>query len=396
MPRSDSWGTFRMGRWGTIGHKTVWLSSADDPYDGLRFDQLPSWLLIDEVNAKEAVRRITNESGEDTPFVFGPGQFSSIVKRIEDARMAEKSDDDPAYFIEMFKKNAMYKRAYPLIAGAARSYHDSMPHICISPGCHYTSYYSDSNVEKRLARCRSCGNFNGAVRADVLIKDGVPPDEAIASLAGFPYRDLVERSAKSARFFDIALDNQGVALVLSDYKPALKLSRTLPQLRVGDQHFIRGRANRDVLQRNGIRMAREGDIFIQLFSSGADRLDIVERLLSDEQIILDTSVADKYRAEYIDTRWAAEFTKFCTALKNKDILLVHERGVSETLTSLYHMAQKRANVRTIIKRDGKIKFPTSRVLENISPFLLTRAFEITEHAAYDEVSQVFRIGEGEG
>ena len=58
------------------------------------------------------------------------------------------------------------------------------------------------------------------------------------------------------------------------------------------------------------------------------------------------------------------------------------------------MAQRKADKKTVIKKDGKIVFPTKAVLETITPGLMIKAFNITEHAQYTNPRDVFSLGEG--
>lgn len=411
----DIWGMLgKGGRWGSdLRGNLLWSATLDsDPYRKLRMNpgDAPDW-FDESMNARDVVARMIEENGDDLKLYFtgtGTNKYIRVVDRINDAVTGERCRLDPFFFLELYKSEYYTARMYAdMVEQAIAEHTDHMCYFCINPTCHYFTYVSDHKPS--IAKCRACGCMT-SVNAEVIAASGVP-DAVLMSLAVYEFHRIKSGAIISSGLFGLAKDSEYVTMQVYDYRPAARVSKNMPGLVVKGDHFIRGRANRESLMDAG---ADEWvltpdyppghvedqdppplrDLRLQMHNCNKEVVDILRSIIEDPKVFIDPSKAEKFREEYIDTRWDEEFGKFVAALVDDKILKVDSSGVNETLTTLYHMAQRRANKRTIIKKDGKIMFPTKKVLEHINPRLMKQSFDLTEHAQYTDAGQVFALDSG--
>jgi len=399
MPRSESWGTMRMGRWDRWAMETStdalsWRSSDDDPYAGLVAPEPQPESFNVDVNARDYVALIIAEHGEDHLFTFKGAGLYTMTAKLELANVIDKCRRDPVFFVEYYKEHLMHKLSLELVYTAARREETDGPvHICIEPSCLTTRWSAEEDDWPSIRRCDNCGAYT-SVSGAYLMEDGIP-DACIMNMHAQGITELTERIRLNKICYDIAETNEYAKIKILEARPVLVISNEAPQLQVEGDHFIRARVNRDVLREAGINAYEaSSSVSVWFTRSRAQLIELVERLMSDEEIMLDPSRASRFRTEYIEQRWGEEFMVFVNRLNDDGILQVDSSGLNETLTALYHLAQKKAGSRTIIKKNGKIKFPTDDVLENISPLLMATAFMATEHSGYENPGDVFMMGEG--
>lgn len=411
MGKQEDWGTFNTGRWGsTMGMKVTWTANDNgDPYNSVKIDGdwVPEW-FDQSMSAKELFRRIADESGEE-PFTFfyDVSDEAQISERINAAEMGIKCRLDPFYFLEHYKADIHYPSIYKTLSELARSkYPGHIAYVCVRPDCYQIHIKSKERDKVTVQNCVRCNGLT-QVLSDILIEHG-PPDPCLMAMALSNYMSISYSGTKSAILARMADESKYMSIDTFDYAPALKVNKDMPGIRVDGEHFIRGRVNREVLRDHGFNNydnemsdfidgqdeTVHEDLMMRFTNSKMSGLRHMMRIVEDPKVYLDLSKADKFRSEYIDTRWEEEFAQFVSALVDKKILKVDSSGVHDTITTLYHMAQRKAGKRTIIRKTGKIVFPTKDVLEIINPALMTRAFEVSEHAQYTDPSEVFMLGDG--
>jgi hypothetical protein len=400
MPVSEEvqWGRGTSGRWSTsrLSMTTVdmWISEIHgDPYNGLVLPvDRPEWFGMN-LSAQEYCAISMEESG-DIEFNFD-GTFSTLEDRIVDVQDVERCRIDPEYFVSYFKEHIMYPPLYDHILRGAREQDISYsPYICINPRCHNVTYVGDEHANDTPPAIKSCVACSGFTMVhETRIDRGPPPDAVIMALAFFPFKTVRSASKRNRIAMEIAEQSQYCKIRVENGQPFLWISRLAPQLYTRGDHFIRARINREVLSEQNIASGIDtgSNIHAGFVSMNNKQLELLRKLMSDELMNLDPERGSKFREEYIDERWEEELVNFVGKLREKGILLVDSIGMGDTLTALYHLAQKKAGASTVIKKNGNIRFPTSEVLENIDSFMMTRAFEATEHPYHAQPSDVFRL-----
>lgn len=392
MPRSDDFGTYNMGRWAhqsRISNTWSWESVEDDPYHGLRADgEAASW--DEETNARAHVQQACEEHGIDHEFMFGVESmtFEAMNERVASLEQCQR---DPAFAATYLREN-MFSEAYweGLITGV-RAEFNKAHFLCINPTCHRTLFPEESDEYRAIGQCNHCGGMT-MVRDDLLLGAG-PVDGTLHGLLTSSLPGLMRRASINNIMLGLGGAHDCARVQYRSQRPHLYISTDIPQLKVDGDHFIRGRVNREVMSEYGF----DSDLSFMMLAfsrSHPEMVSILSRLLGDEDIMLDEGRADKFRQEFVDTQWEDEFIDFVSKLRASGTLKVDSAGVQDTLTALYNMAQKKSGKKTIIKRNGKIVFPTQHVLENISQPLIERAFNVTEHGRYEDLSVVFEAGEG--
>jgi hypothetical protein len=373
-------------------------------------EEKPEWFRM-EMSAKQVVDRLLEENGDDFELFFvDEKKMVRVIDRIKEAHTAEKCRLDPFFFLEHYKSEIHYPDLYLTLAVLAKETHPNFEsYICVQPECHYIRYENTEHEGQSIKQCRLCGAHT-AINARVVIEHGTVPDVVLMALAQQRYRKIKSAALKCATLARMAAEQEHIAITLYDYRPTLRISKDMPGFRVDGDHFIRGRVNREVLlEAKATPWPMEGDgpddfiagqdadpitdIMMMWYNTDEETVDLLKRVIDEPKVFLDPSKADKFREEYIDARWDEEFGKFVAALIDKNILAVDSSGVKDTLTTLYHLAQRKVDKKTVIRKNGNIRFPTHEVLENISPDLIKRAFAVTEHGAYVDPQQVFRLGE---
>jgi hypothetical protein len=312
-------------------------------------------------------------------------------QRTDNMERLQRCYDDPDLFVEYYMEHINNKEFWEELAAGAQREYDGPHLLCISPLCHRVHYHGGGDALRSLRRCDYCGSAT-MVKSDVLIEHG-PPAGAIHNLLTDDISQIEQRHRVINDLLLLLRRYESAFVVYRGQRPYLNIDTDIPQLKTGGKHFIRGRVNREVLAERGFNI-NSSELLIGLVQVNIESAAVLRRLLSDEKIILDESKADKFRMEYIDNKWEEEFVVFANKLRENGVLQVDSSGIQDTLTALYNMAQKKSGKATIIKRDGSIVFPTQNVLENISQPLIERVFNITEHGRYDDISQVFAVGEG--
>jgi len=408
MRTAELWGTFEVGRWGNnLNGDRLWSVEYDnDPYRTLRMnaEDAPEWFNTG-INAKDLVAELLKEEGDDLELYFADAKKKvRVIDRVQEAHLSERCRLDPVFFVEHFKE-LHWDGLYQMLGGCAgREGPVHEPYMCINPQCLYVRFVNGRHSS--IIKCTSCDKMT-SVNTAVLIEHGAPSGP-VMMLADMDYLSLKRALDVESRLSMLSRDNKHVSMQLYDYRPAYRVSKDMPGIKISGDHFIKGRANRDVLIE--LRVSEwpgddeyptdiqedpaYHDLMISTVRVHQDGIDRFFELIEEPDKFLDPTRADKFREEYIDTRWDEEFAVFVRKLIDDDILIVDSSGVNETLTTLYHMAQRKAEKRTVIKKNGKIVFPTKEVLENINPFMMARAFELTEHAQYTDPAQVFRMDGG--
>jgi hypothetical protein len=252
------------------------------------------------------------------------------------------------------------------------------------------------------------------VLGDVLIKHGAPAG-AIMSLHDIPYPRLKKRITTQSRLCELSSKSEHVRIGVYERRLVYRIDKDMPGIRVNGHHFILGRVNRDVLSELRINIwpgeaialgdddwwgpanpgdLVSGDLMVSYVHATEEGIDRFFELIENPDKLLDAATAGRYREEYIDRRWEEEFEIFVAKLVNDGILLVDSSGVGETITALYHMAQRKSGKKSVIKKSGKVVFPTDDVFQSIDRDMMMRAFSLTEHAKYTDPDQVFRITGG--
>jgi hypothetical protein len=409
MNSTENWGSRENGGWRSMVRGARHWSSEydDDPYNCLRMrdDESPEW-FDKSMSAKQVVSRMVEEQGNELELYFTDvNEKVRVVDRINDAFTGRKCQLDPDFFVEYFATmhwDGMYRM---LAETAANKHPEYKSYICINPECLYI--YFTEHIEPSIRKCRGCSGYT-SVRTSALM-DGVAPSGPVMMLVTRNYMDIMRWLNITSRLSKAASDSKHISMHVMDYRPAYRIGKNMPGIKVDGDHFIRGRVNREVLSEVHIReWPGDGpdyppghqedptyeDLIITPYNVMANGFKRFFELLDEPKKFLDPSKADKFREEYIDSRWDDEFAVFVRSLIDSNILLVDSSGVHETLTTLYHMAQRMAEKRTVIKKTGKIVFPTKKVLEHINPHLMARAFEMSEHAQYTDPTQVFRMDGG--
>ena len=377
-------GTFVTGRWRKPSGQEfyVWTSSdTSSPWHGIT--AVEGELDPEKTNAKTYVAKF----GDDHEFSFKDGSRCTWKARTEKASMFENLNTDPEAFAVYYRENVLRKDMFAVMSAALKKADRPLEyHMCISPFCHFIRYQETGKVTS-MRKCDACGAM-----ASVYCKAGDKiPDAALMALSFKSMQDLIARKELNDFAWDIGAGDKKVWFGAYDSWPTLYISPKISQLSVRGEHFIRGRVNREVLGEVGVAVYEDETIRLGISSMSSETSSVLSRMLSDPLIMLDMKRAEKFRDQYVDSRWKDEYTKFVLALKKKKLLTVDSAGLNETLTALYHMTQKKVSKKTIIKRDGKIIFPTEEVLENLNPFMFERAFNATEHGSYDSAGAVFNM-----
>jgi len=299
----------------------------------------------------------------------------------------DKLNRNPEKFAAYYRENILRSDIFPKVLDAVRRESSEVSfYLCIDPHCHHI-FYTNQTITAIFRKCDGCG----AITQLHSSASGPVPDVLIMGLCHRTIQSLKRRHEINNVAWN-SCDADGVRLRVGDSFPMLDIEQNIQQLSVKGDHFIRGRVNREVLSESGLSFYGNGPIRIRISQINSDQAALLTKLLSDPLIMLDPDRAEKFRDEYVDSRWGEEYTSFVLELR-KGRLKVDSAGLDETLTALYHMTQKKIDKRTIIKKDGSIVFPTQKVLENINPFMMRRAFAATEHGRYIDPAQVFNMDE---
>ena len=399
------------GKWYHYRSNAVkWLSSIDrDPYQNIvmydsDFDDagldFTTSTLADSpgyklVTAKEIVDILCDKYGDNhIPRGLSVGiKHGLMIKEIINAELCS----EPAV-LDFFDKVGTLKFVGRIVEAARDNLYHEMPFaFCLDPRCGYTSLIDDGRDD--LGRCLSCGSKTAA-NSDYLVNDGRVAyqfskaieytherfgfdhlENWMTSYLGKQYgMDLIDMFPEVLEF---RLDDQfqnGVIAIKDD----------APQIKVGGPHYIKGMANQQSLKDNGWGVSR-GILYVGLGDLISSRRKMAIEMFSEDKIY-DQSLANRFRAEYIQSRFDSEINSFEEKLRGSGVLKVKTMFTRETTMVLYNMAQRRTGRKTIIKRDGTIVFPTQEVLDAVDTSLMTKAFMATEHPGYSEPSEVFRLG----
>jgi len=391
MPRSDSYGTVSMGRWEWVNDNSgwVWKTVEDDPYRHLCIGPEPPEWWNNNIDAKNYVERMREAHGIDTEFTFGlmTMTWGAMVER---TNKLEHCQRDPLFIVEYFKKTYYFDGYWAQLIAGAKEEHDEELFMCINPQCLRVYYFNERDEFRALRQCGNCGGFT-MVHETLLLESG-PPDGTIMNMMFYNMHTLDRMMMSHKILSEMATTHDSVRIHYRSQGPCLRISTEIPQLNVNGDHFIRGRVNREVMEEHGLNV-HASEIVIGFSRVDVGVVSLLRRLFSDPGIMLDEGKAEKFRQEYIDGQWEDEFIAFVNQLRGRGVLKVDSSGVHDTLTAIYNMAQKSSGKKTIIKRSGKIVFPTQAVLENISQPLIERAFSITEHGRY-KLEEAFDVGGG--
>ena len=300
----------------------------------------------------------------------------------------EKVNTDPDAFVAYYRENVLRKDMFSVIDESmerwdmVRQYY-----MCINPSCHFVKWHEEGGRRTIMRKCDACGCFTSLFHD---LADKIP-DSVILGLSHVTMESLVEQKESQKGLWNAGATDEKVYIKVIESWPTLCMNTSIPQLSVKGDHFIRGRVNREVLNEAGLAIYNDELLQLRLGPTRFNLGNLIGRMLDDPLCMLDPERADKFRDEYVDSRWQEEYIQFVSTLRDKDLLRVDSAGLNETLTALYHMAQKRAGKRTIIKKDGSIVFPTQDVLENMKPLMFERAFHATEHGSYDSPGAVFNM-----
>lgn len=388
MPDIDSTlGTREVGRWTmrAIGDGSAyWRSIESDPYHRLVAEGMQS------TDAKSYVAEKIASEGEGYEFLFVGGLRMTMHDRIEQWQTDMSLSDNPEAYAKEFLKSIVPTEAWETLARLAMN--NNRRFICINPGCLYAAEYLETDNGR--GSCPACG-YPTSVRCDD-ISDGDALVDAAGSLSSMSVPSIRTKAALLMGALSLT-EHKDISLALYSSTPNVVINRKMKQIHAKGRHFIKARSNRLAMREAGwvASGGENGDLYRQINRLSTEMLEMAQLLASDPEIIIDMQYAERFRQEYIDEGWENEFISFIGKLRDRGILLVDSRGVDETVEAIYRLAQRRGNFKTIIKRDGSLVFPTQKVLENITPHLINRAFAHTEHAAYSDASEVFRLVEGE-
>ena len=385
MTDTNLFGTLDVGRWNSYGdtNRGSWISVTNDPYSYVYY---PGNLSI-RVSAKERAR----ELGVDYIFEMIDGRRGTMDDAKALADVCHNAQCDQGKYIE-FYHDLIYNRD---MLAAAASVNGAPPGheavVCIAPGCSHTTFIPDG-TSGFLNRCSSCNSMT-SIRAGEI--DDVP-EGPIFSLATQGIAQLVADARRNRDVFALAASSEHASITVENGFIELSINSEMPQLKIKNAHFIRGRVNRRVLSDTGINLPSTGRWYTNsVINMRIMTLDFLTRLLSDDDIILDLDMANDIRAEYIDERWGAEYDKFARAMSKRKIIKVDSAGLTEMLTALYNIVQNNIGKKPIIKKTGDVLFPTADVLNNISDRDIKIAFGVSEHEPFDNVDDVFYLMEDE-
>lgn len=392
MPRPDEvdHGTHAIGGWvrNQCSRSWIWQSDEKDPYNDLTVMDEPDYIFSRDLDARRYTASVIAAHDNDYEFTFGFIKMT-LEARLEKAELLERCQNDPDYIVQYFKENYYRDGYWENIVAAAKAESCSEVMVCTNPLC--LRKLSPTTHPKMIGRCGACGEVT--LVHESLLANGCPPDGMIQVMMAQSVVQVDKAITSQNYMIKTSNDHDYVQVVYHNGYPLLEISTDIPQLRMNGEHFIRGRVNREVMEQSGLRVDLE-KIMIRFNASNYNVLRVINLLLSDEAIVLDESMASKFRQEYIDNQWEEEFVNFATLLGERGVLKVDSSGVHDTLNALYNMAQNKSGKKTIIKRNGNIVFPTHDVLDNISQPMIERAFRVTEHGRYDDVTDVFQVGEG--
>ena len=376
MPIEETCGTFNMGRWGDgrMGMGVIWRSTDRDPYTCIEFPHDTSR----EIDAKTALA----EAGE-LPLIDGTTGGIDEIVRMQELFIKTKTNLD--LFMEYYRESVMSTRmieaAVALMKDAGYDLENSA--LCISPSCHFIN---STDGLSSMNECPACGKVT-AVRASDL---PAVPDACVVNLLAYNMHSLTISNLTNNDFVKMA-DTDKAKLVFMRSRILLAIDTGIPQLTARGDHFIRARVNRSVLADMGHTIPTDSDWNIQFIGGSRANLRVVIRLMADDNIVLDPSRADQFREEYIDDQWSEEYVAFVTKLRHNGILRVDSAGLNETLTALYNIVQNAGGIKSIIKKNGKVVFPTADVVGGINKLALSKAFSLTEHNQYGDIDEVFCV-----
>ena len=384
MTDKNLFGTRDIGRWSSLGEgdRCSWISVDDDPYSYVYYPG--------SVNIRVSARDRARDLGVGYIFEMIDGRRGTIDDAKALADVCCNAQGNQGKYIE-FYHDLIYNR--DMLAAAASvigAPPGDEPIVCIAPGCSYTSFIQDG-TSGFLNRCSSCNAMTGIRVSDI---DDVP-EGPIFALATLSIKQLVADARRNRDVFALVASSEHASVSGINGYIELSVNAEIPQLKVEDSHFIRGRVNRRVLSDAGVDFPPTGNWYNSVINLRLLTLDILTRLLSDDNIILDIDMANDIRAEYVDERWGAEYNKFARAMSKRKIIKVDSAGLTEMLTALYNIVQNNIGKKPIIKKAGDVSFPTADVLNNISDRDIKIAFGVSEHEPFDRVDDVFCLMEDE-
>ena len=382
MVDENLFGTHDIGGWETSRQRSrlQWMSSDEDPY---------AYMYYDNPKSRDA-RTLVEYADKDHVFELVDGSNGTLDDAKNLALYCNEALSDPVKYTEFYNR---YIHSYDMLRVAAEHiWNDGYgePLACINPSC---SSVSQTTERARFSsRCQLCSKLTRVRVGDI---DSLP-EASIHSLSDLGIVDMIVAARRNREAMTLADSFDSIESYITDGGIWLRLETDIPQLKVGDDHFIKARVNREVLIGAGLYLpAVDTPLVSRITDINLKSLELLTMLLSDEGMCLDLERATDIRAEYIDEKWLNEYYSFARTISKRKIIKVDSAGLTEMLTALYNIVQNNIGSRPVIKRTGKVVFPTKEVLDNISDRDIKLAFSTSEHSPFVDASEVFYLMEDE-
>ena len=381
MVDENDFGRRIIGRWRMSDQRTRtrWQSSDEDPY---------AYMYYDNPTQPDAMS-VAERLGSGHVFELVDGSKGTLDDARNLAMYCDEAFSSPDKYTEFYNRYIHNGDMLRVVAEHGWSGDFGEPLFCINPSCLSVSQTTDT--ARFLNKCPSCNSLTHVRMGDI---DSIP-EVSIHSLSTLNGIDMMVAARRNREAMALAIDFDDVDSYIVDGSIWLRVNTDIPQLRVGDNHFIKARVNREVLNNSGLYLPTGGTFISRIAETKLNAIEILTRLLCDEGICLDIERANDLRAEYIDERWHSEYCSFARTISKRMIIKVDSAGLTEMLGALYNIVQHNIGARPIIKRTGKVEFPTKEVLDNISDRDIRLAFSTSEHDPFVDASEVFYLMEDE-
>jgi hypothetical protein len=396
MPRHNIIG---FGQWIPRLPEAQWIwaaSSGDDPQHGL----IVSQSVIDDhggIDLTEMTAAMVRTELEHicTDCYYSLTRDSALADSLSDNLPPLDSPDYMGrwmerYLDEVHDPDILINRA--VIASADNTDPDSMMMPCLDMACNGTSWASPEALEVDVApivACPECGNFS-CVPLSSLMRGGDQLQLGLAALARSPVSSRVNHRVRWRFMIDERQNNPEV-VELHGISPGVRRNIIMfgfngDYFRRERDHFIRARANFETLSE--ILHLSEWDATTTVGWNVLHLIDspphvweqlvvLIRKISADPTAILDEGKAESIRTRLVDEEWGnEEYRRFLRLLAETGILRDNssedrfssseDRLGLEFWNHLYKSVINRLELRPIIKRTGRVTFPSAAVVAGIT------------------------------
>jgi hypothetical protein len=258
---------------------------------------------------------------------------------------------------------------------------------CLDVACVGVAWMSESEADEDspIHQCPECGGWS-CVPISSLIRGGDSLTLGLAALARSPVRSRVNHRNRWRFMIDERQDNPEVVELVNAGQSMRRRGSTRitfgfnrEYFQRDREHFIRARANFETL--SDIMTMTEYDMvsavgwnvgqLLTLPNEIWDRLaELVRRISADPTAILDEGRAESIRTRLVDEEWGnEEYRRFLRLLAETGILRDssgEDRLGMEFWIFLYKSTLNRLGLRPVVKRTGRVTFPTDDVIAGIT------------------------------